>query len=334
MQRKAKVVKMALGAIRDNSAFAISVQEKDIDTCLRTIKQYGVVSPPIIRSCNGDNLLISGQCELTALRRQGLKSSEVVAIEITDDIDANKLTLLLSSLRKANYPLTEGIILKELLDNGEVSQTQLAMLTGKSVSWISRRLNLVCKLDKSVLQMVSTGQVCARTAQEIAKLPSQIQHRFAVKVVDCRVSKSMVEKLVSTYNCPDISNSFKEQILKEPKDAYTRISSKIEQLCKNSKKSSIPNPQLRFSSGLRLLIGLLEELEDLAWHMNLTETTGIVSMLEIVYCSMVKFMDVLKVCIGQAGMETFAPGQHEMLGGNKIANQYGTIPTNQTTIPG
>jgi ParB/RepB/Spo0J family partition protein len=328
MQKISKVTKMDLGAIRDNPAMSISVQEKDIESCLRAIKQYGAVSPPIVRSSNGDYMLISGQCELTAMRRHGVKSSEVVVIETEGDTDANKLALLLSSLRKANSPLTEGLILKDLLANKELSQAQIALLTGKSISWVSRRINLVSRLEDSVLQLVSRGQICGRTAQEIAKLPPRIQHKFAVKVIDATLPKSLVEKLVATYNCSDTSNSFKEHILNEPKDAIRRIGSKVKQIRKVPRKPNFSSPQIRLHSGLRLLIELLAELEELFCQMESAELKSLGSILEAVPHSMMRFM---RVSMGP--IEAFAPGQIEMFGGKYIADQYGAISTNQTTVP-
>ena len=66
-------------------------------------------------------------------------------------------------------------------------------------------------------------QLCPHSAQEIARLPEEIQHAFSTKVVQEGLPKSAVEVLVETYNkegCPD---SFKEQMLEHPRHALGKV---------------------------------------------------------------------------------------------------------------
>lgn len=90
-------------------------------------------------------------------------------------------------------------MLKELCQNHLQTQSEVAFMLGRSVSWVSKRLALSDRLATSVVELVQAGQICSHTAQEIARLPGDVQQTFAGKVITEHLPKSTVERLVSTY---------------------------------------------------------------------------------------------------------------------------------------
>lgn len=258
-----EIKKLDLSTIRSNRLLSISITQKQIDRSVQTIREYGLITPLIVRSCQeGGYMVLAGECELKALRILEKKTSKVVVVKCEDNTEADKLSLLLSSLKQGPGPLTAGLILKSLLASGNYTQEDIAYLFGKSVSWVSKRLTLVNRLHKSVLEMVTDKKLSCHTAQEIARLPPSVQLKFAGKVVRDNVAKSVVEKLVVAYNNPEIPEVFKVNILENPKKALDILSdlcSKTQKVRKKKKKDIAPEEKLY--SALKLLVKLIGEIE-------------------------------------------------------------------------
>jgi ParB family chromosome partitioning protein len=89
-------------------------------------------------------------------------------------------------------------------------------MIGRSVSWVNKRLALAERLVSSVVDLVRAGQLCSHTAQEIARMPGVVQQSFANKVITERLPKSVVERLVSTYNNPQTPREVRDSVLKNP----------------------------------------------------------------------------------------------------------------------
>jgi len=96
-------------------------------------------------------------------------------------------------------------------------------MLGKSASWVNKRVSLITRLHPAVQELVTLRRLCPHSAQEIARLPGEIQHTFSTKVVQEGLPKSAVEILVEAYNkegCPD---SFKRQMLEQPRHALEKV---------------------------------------------------------------------------------------------------------------
>jgi len=159
-----------------------------------------------------------------ALREMGIRSVEAVTVPISEKNEGDKLSLLLSSLKKSPNALSEGLLINEMLKPGAFTQSQLGEQLGKSVSWVSKRVSLVTRLHPAVCDLVTKRQLCSHSAQEIARLPQEVQHNFSVKVVQDGMPKSAVEALVSAFNAPNRPDEIKEQISKNPKKVVPRLS--------------------------------------------------------------------------------------------------------------
>lgn len=210
--------------MQDNSHLALSVTENDISRCTKAIRQYGLLSPPVVgRLDDGTQAIISGECEFLALREMGVRTVEAIEIALNQKDEGNKLSLLLSSLKRSPNPLSEGLLLRTLMQTEQYTQGEIASFIGRSVSWVNKRLSLVTRLSPAVQELVMSRKLCPHSAQEISRLPEQAQHSFARKAVMDALPKSAIEKLVSLYNssrCPDAA---KQEILSQPTDVLKKF---------------------------------------------------------------------------------------------------------------
>jgi ParB-like chromosome segregation protein Spo0J len=136
--KEGQITRVETACVQDNQVLALSVNRQDIERCIKVIRQYGLLTPPVVGSlADGSRLLLSGECEFLALRETGVKNVDAVTVPITEENEGDRLSLLLSSLKKSPNALSEGILITRMLSTGSLTQSQLGELLGKSVSWVN-----------------------------------------------------------------------------------------------------------------------------------------------------------------------------------------------------
>lgn len=260
------ITRVETACVQDNKVLALSVNRQDIDRCTKVIRQYGLLTPPVVGSfADGTRLLLSGECEFLALREIGIKSVDAVTVPITEENEGDKLSLLLSSLKKSPNALSEGLLITQMLKTGNFTQSQLGELLGKSVSWVNKRISLVTRLHPAVRDLVTQRQICPHSAQEIARMPEEVQHAFSVKAIREGLPKSSVEVLVAAFNAPNCPDAIKEQIVENPRQTLVRLSDIRTAKPIRSKpadKSYTPASSLKDS-----LVALRQHMADFAKHL-------------------------------------------------------------------
>jgi ParB-like chromosome segregation protein Spo0J len=202
--------------IEKNPILALGVNEKDIANYSRVAKAYGSVAPAIVGRREERYRVLSGQAKLEAYSHNRLKKIPVIVTEISSEAEEMKLALLLSTVREEGGALSEGAFINILTTQYGVPRKDLMKLLKKSKAWISKRQSLDTKLSGSVKDMVKSGAICARTAEEIAKLPLELQIKFASKVTTEGLSKTNAAHLVNLYRRDDTSDAMREIILNDP----------------------------------------------------------------------------------------------------------------------
>jgi len=117
---------------------------------------------------------------------------------------------------------------------------------------------LALKLVDNVKGMVKDGVICARTAEEIARLPEDIQVSFAGKIVRDGLSKTDVGQLVSLYTREEPGSALRDAILETPQavlDAYA-----VEPVSRRKDKRSVGE---RIAGSAGFLIRMSTELKEL-----------------------------------------------------------------------
>lgn len=220
-----KVREIDVATVEGNKTLAAGVDRHAVERCKDAIEKIGVLHTPVVGMAQGEGnrFLLSGQCELTALRELGVKKMDAIEVEVTGDTGAKaKLSLLLISLRDKPCALCEGLLLQEAVSTG-VARSEIQIMLGKSASWISNRISLVTRLDSNVYEMVKCGLLDPRSAQEVARLPAQAQFVFAEAVVRECLPKSAIESLVAAYNDESCPDAVKKQIISDPRAAQRRM---------------------------------------------------------------------------------------------------------------
>lgn len=214
--KKNKACTLKVGQIKKNPILALSTSKKEVEKYARVTKTYGNVTPAIVGQSGDAYHILAGQAGLEACAHNGIQEMPVIVTEINDEAEQMKLALLLSTVQEEGGPLSEGAFIDALITRHGVTRRELMVLLKKSKSWISKRQSLALKLTGNVKEMVKDGVICARTAEEIAKLPADIQVSFACKVARDGLSKTNAQQLVSLYTREETDSALREAILTSP----------------------------------------------------------------------------------------------------------------------
>jgi ParB-like chromosome segregation protein Spo0J len=281
--------------IKNNQILTLSVDKEDVQRCTDVILQYGLLTPPVIGDfSDGRKVVLAGECEFLALKKLGVKDVDAITIQISAE-EAPKISLLIASLKKSPNAITEGMMVVELLKGGQYNQYILGKLLGKSKSWVSKRISLATRLHPSVRDLVSKKHLCPHSAQEIARMPEELQHNFAVKIVQGDMPKSVVETLVSSYNNPNSPESLKTQILEQPSHAIEKITKlKSVKTARDKKVKANKVSCQSLQNNLVLLLRCVKDSEQQLPQVDVDSLAGQEPLLKNCKASMQRFCSVIE----------------------------------------
>ena len=200
---------------------------REVDTCKKLIRQYGILAPPIVGDFgDGTKALLYGDCELKAIIELETDYADSMVVPLKDKTEGNKLSLMLMEMRSAPDAVSQGKLIDSLISSGIYTQTEIAGLLSRSVSWVNKRLSLATRLNPAVRDMVSQRLLPPQSAQEIARMPVKVQRDFSAKIVSAKIPKSSVERLVSEYSRAECPDDFRAIILDDPARAVGMIPKK------------------------------------------------------------------------------------------------------------
>jgi len=215
---KNKACTLRVGQIEKNPILTLGTSEKDIEKYGRVTKAYGNVAPAIVGQSGKAYRVLAGQASLEACAHHGVQEMPVIVADVSNEAEQMKLALLLSTVREDGCPLSEAAFIDALTTHHGVTRRELMVLLKKSKSWMSKRQSLTLRLCEDVKGMVRDGVICARTAEEIAKLPKDVQITFASHVVRDSLNKTHVGQLVSLYTREETNSALQRAILDSPLD--------------------------------------------------------------------------------------------------------------------
>jgi len=216
LQKKNTVRTVGVLQIEKNRDLALGAPQNDIAKYEKVVEAYGNVAPAVVAADGGMFRLIDGYARVEACVRAGISDIPVVVAQIGAGADGIKLSLLLSASREQGSPISEGAMIEKLTNEYGHTLRELSKMTGRSKSWLSKRQTMARNLSQPLKDMILSGAVCARTAEEIAKLPADEQAMFASHVVKDGLSKDEVHGLVRQYRSPDASLEFRRRIIESP----------------------------------------------------------------------------------------------------------------------
>ena len=210
--------------ILKNPVLTLGVSQKDVGKYKKVAMVYGNVAPVIVSAPekSGECVILAGSARLEACTQAGINEIPAVMARDCDEVGRLKLSLMMSALREEASALSEGALINQLINEYGVAPRELANLLGKSKAWVSKRLSMDQKLSETVKGMVSDGSLCPRSAEEVAKLPAEVQTDFASNAVNCGLNKTEMGFLVQSYR-NTYSDDVRRKIVESPLEALSSL---------------------------------------------------------------------------------------------------------------
>lgn len=143
----------------------------------RSLSCLGQLHPVIVRCQGGIYELLDGFKRFHAARSLGWEELSCRVVE-ADNISAKVMILLYNSTPGSLQDYEQARIVHSLKHEHLLSGQDIARLTGKSLSWVSRRLSFIERLDESAGTQLELGGITATHARELSRLPRGKQEAF------------------------------------------------------------------------------------------------------------------------------------------------------------
>ena len=160
-----------------------------------SIKEHGVLQPIIVTKKDNYYQIIAGERRWRASKVAGLKTIPA----IVRDYDERKIreVALIENIQRENLnPIETAKALKELMEEHNLTQEQLAKTLGKSRSAIANTVRIL-NLDNRVLDLVSEGKLSEGHARSLAAIESpQKQYKLALDIINLDLNVRDTEALV------------------------------------------------------------------------------------------------------------------------------------------
>ena len=161
-----------------------------------SIKEIGILQPPVVRIVGARYELIMGERRLRAAKLAGLKQIPVI-IRQTPNNELLREALIENIHRSQLNALEEGAAYSQLLNDFNCTQEELAQKLGRSRSVITNMMRLL-NLPTSVQQKVAAGTISAGHARALLGLSdSSAIEKLANRIVAEGLSVRSVEEIIA-----------------------------------------------------------------------------------------------------------------------------------------
>ena len=161
-----------------------------------SIQNHGVMQPIIVKPEFEGYTIVSGERRVRASIMAN-KDKVPAIIREYNDILLAELAVIENLQREDLNPVEEAIAYKNIIENLNITQLDLAKKIGKSRPYVTNSLRLL-KLPVAILEMISNNELSLGHAKVLQKVKSEKKMvSLAKKVIDQDLSVRKLEKLVN-----------------------------------------------------------------------------------------------------------------------------------------
>jgi len=183
----------------------------------KSMRLHGQLQPVVARLYKGGIQLIDGYKRLYAAEDLLMESLQCRLLEV-DEHQAKVLMLSYNWTSRSLESYEEALVLKNLLDSHAMDQRELSRVTGKSASWVSRRLGLIERLDEEIGTEIRMGVLTGSHARALMRLPRGNQLSIARVIQTHKLTTRQSDRLVDAYLSAQDEKS-QQLLLKAPERA-------------------------------------------------------------------------------------------------------------------
>ena len=231
--REFNAFEIETSSIKESSSQArTEFDDSKLNELTESIRKNGILQPLIVQEvASGKYELIAGERRLRASKLAGLKKVPCLVKDISSR-DAAVIGLVENIQRAELNAIDESSGFKHLMETYKLEAKEIALLVGKSRSYVSNSLRL-SKLSKKVIDSLKSQVVTMGQIRPLINLPSELQDKMLDEIKLLKLSSRQVEDKVRNLNTSDPSS---DEVIRHYKNFFEeKIGSKVEVQTKNGK---------------------------------------------------------------------------------------------------
>ncbi|HUT85560.1 MAG TPA: ParB/RepB/Spo0J family partition protein [Elusimicrobiales bacterium] len=194
------VTKIPINKIKPNRHQPRKIfKDHSLEELAKSIKEHGLTQPIIVHGGkSGIYELIAGERRLRACKIAGLKNIDAIVRKSTDEKQMLAVSLVENIQREDLNPIDTAMAFRQLVNNFDISQNDLAKYCGKSKSTISNTLRLL-ELDDYIQKALQNGKLTEGHARSLLAVGNkQVRRRLYDETITKKLTVRDLENL--TYN--------------------------------------------------------------------------------------------------------------------------------------
>lgn len=187
-----------------------------------SIDSYGIISPIVVQPKGLDRfMIIAGERRYRAVKSLGKETIPAI-IKNFDDKKIQEIAMIENLQREDLNPVDEALGMKQLMQDYDLTQEELACSLGKSRSAVANKLRLL-NLCREVLLKVKEGKLSEANARHLITLERKYQVYFAGKIIKEGWSVKKTEQEIKKVFAPKQEQTKKPDNCLELKDLVQKM---------------------------------------------------------------------------------------------------------------
>lgn len=195
-----------------------------IKNMAESLKKQGQLTPVVLTGEERPYILIDGFKRYLAAQSLGLES--IKAIFIHAELTQAKIMMYLMNRKEGLSYIQEALLIRELVDQDGLKQTQVARLLDHHKSWVNRRLMVIRGLGPEILEDLSLELLPTGAAVPLSRVAPCNQTDLSAAIVRHNLNLKEIHMLIDLW-CKTREPAEKQFLLQAPKEALALLNEEL-----------------------------------------------------------------------------------------------------------
>ena len=160
-----------------------------------SIRKHGIIQPIVVRKMASGYEIVAGERRLKAAKEIGLKKIPAI-IKILNNEKSLEIALVENIQREGLNPIEQANSFKRLIDEFNLTQQELAEVTGKSRALVANTTRLL-KLNPEIQKNISEGKISFGHAKLLLSIEDEeVQRAVCDRIISNDLSVRDTERLI------------------------------------------------------------------------------------------------------------------------------------------
>lgn len=174
------------------------ISDQTLGELVASIKEVGIVQPIVVRASGTGYELVVGERRWRAAKKAGLKTIPAI-IRTSTNTESLEMAVIENIQRENLNAIEEALAYRQLLDDFNINQNDIAQRVGKDRATIANTLRLL-QLPPEIQRMVISNEITSGHARSLLALQGDsFQSKLARRVVREDLSVRQVEDIIRRW---------------------------------------------------------------------------------------------------------------------------------------